>query len=144
MARGLALATGAELVGAGSLEIMAAAHPERPVVIAADAGRGAVYLQRFIEAMTDARPRLIETTADALALNVPAGVAIAGPGAARLLELLGRNDPPAAADLQPHAHALAECAARLTPDAHLRPMYIRAADAKPSTPSLFAPALETP
>jgi len=47
MVKGLALATGADVVGLTSLEILAAGHPGRPVAAVIDARRGEVFQQVF-------------------------------------------------------------------------------------------------
>jgi len=140
-ARGLALATGAPIFGASTLEILAAALPAaaRPTLAALDAGRGEVYAQLFGPAGTP----LGEPAAVALpvvASLVPAGrLRLAGSGAALVAAALHRDDLDLEPSALPDAAALAQwVASRPPPVASApapEPIYLRAPDAKlPAAP----------
>ncbi len=148
-ARGLALAMDISVVAVSSLELMAweaAAHnferapeAERYLVVV-PAGRGAVYVQEFRVTSDVGRPLAAALTSGqylqpgSIACEIDlTGSIVAGPGAAELLALAPNSRPLASIlpDLQPNAAYLAERASGLTPVAELRPIYLRAADAKP-------------
>lgn len=143
-ARAFALALDRPVVGISSLAIMAARatllleprRAGRPLVIAVDARRGALYVQHFDEAAAHPRPPQL-LTAEAAAQALPAcAVIIAGSGAAALAAAANRVDVEIALpDLQPHARQLAQLAPILTALDPVSPLYLRPADAKPPAPS---------
>ena len=128
-ARGLALSLRVPAIGVGTLEALALDLP-RPVLAVTDARRGEVYAQGF--GAGPAEPRL--TTAEALAAELPPGLALVGDGAAVLQAL--RPDLRALPPALPFAEALARiAAARLVPgqpQPRPAPMYLRSADAAPA------------
>ena len=144
-ARALALATGAEVVGATSLAALfwraAALGPipvGRPVVVAVDARRGDVYVQGF-DGGGEARsePEVLAVAAAAARLpddaivignGGPLLAASLGAGRANGLRLVGERLEPRAEDLVLRASALP----RQSP---VQPLYIRAPDAKPQAAS---------
>jgi tRNA threonylcarbamoyladenosine biosynthesis protein TsaB len=137
MASGLARATGKSIVAMGSLEVMAhvAAQtlpdvpPDRPVVVAAPAGRGGVYVQSFIGARPFAEARLADATAP---VSLAVGSVLVGPGATDLAAMVAGEWTTAAPDIGPQADVLARIAPHLTPVRTLRPLYVRSADATPA------------
>jgi tRNA threonylcarbamoyladenosine biosynthesis protein TsaB len=141
-ARALALASGVAVVGATSLEVMAcqafellsASRRQRPIVVAADARRGMVYLQRF-EAPHGAsgQPRLLALEDVGPQVGRQSVIAV-GSGALAVAAAVGAAGGDAEAalpDLQPDARALAVLAPDLAPADRLRPVYLRLPDAKP-------------
>jgi tRNA threonylcarbamoyladenosine biosynthesis protein TsaB len=136
-ARAFALAASLPLVAMTSLEVIAhradlllgAKRAGRPLVVAVDARRGAVYLQTFGENAGDPRDAArcvpVGEAKDALAsLNA----VCVGTGAALVA---GPDCDVQLAALQPHARVLALLSPILTPVTPLRPLYLRPADAKP-------------
>ncbi len=142
-ARAMALATGLPVVGLTSLAVMAEranlllgpARQGRPLVIAVDARRSAFYIQIFGENAGDplTPPSLFEL-AEAVAL-LPAGpLLIAGSGGTALHAAASRLDiEMVLPELQPHARQLVLLARVLSPMLPVQPLYLRAADAKPSS-----------
>ncbi len=146
-ARALALATGLPVVGMSSLALMAegATHmlgprfSGRSLVVAVDARRGALYAQGFGGAALGAFMQPHLTTADEAAAALPAPpLTIVGSGAEALATAAHHLGVAAdivteLSDLQPHARHLALFAPRLPVLERVTPLYLRAADAKPST-----------
>ncbi len=129
-ARGLALATGAPLVGIGTLAALAASVPGA-VATAIDARRGLVYAQAFGEdgqPLTEPDIALAGDMARRFQALTPRPRTIVGPGAALLGDALPglAIDPRPAPDLA----ALGRLAAT-QPAGDVRPLYLRAPDAKP-------------
>ena len=152
-ARAFALALGVPVVGLTSLHVaalVAAPHigasglPANKrigrFIVAAPAGRGALYAQIFeaTSALPVDPPRLIWPHDE---LSDLAELVAVGPGA-DLLQ--GRASGLIAlaefVNLQPDAAMLASCAPHLTPITDVRPMYLRAADAKPQISKALARA----
>lgn len=99
-ARGLALACDLPVVGVTSLEILAAARPERPVAAVIDARRNEVFQQVFLpngseEAAVGPPAELVE--------GLPADVVVVGDGADRYEEIYG---PGVIANVTPDASLL--------------------------------------
>lgn len=148
-ARGFRLASGCEVVGATSLEVMALAADRqlaserggRDLVVAVDARRGQIYIQRFGMLQHDrlATPELL-SIADAVAALPRVPTLVVGSGAQSLvasatadgMDMAGRLDR-----LEPDAMDLLGIAPTLQPRDAVQPLYIRAPDAKP-------PAARTP
>jgi tRNA threonylcarbamoyladenosine biosynthesis protein TsaB len=135
-ARGLALAARLPIVTMTSLAVMAhradlligAKRVSRPLAVAVDARRGAVYLQMFGENAGDAlAPPQCLPVAEATALLADSDAMCVGSGAALIAGARCEVQLPA---LQPHARALVLLAQVLTPAHPVRPVYLRAADAK--------------
>jgi tRNA threonylcarbamoyl adenosine modification protein YeaZ len=134
-ARGLALATGAEAVGVGTLAVHAEAARAIagavPVVVAITAGRGEIYAQRFAgDGAAETEPKL--AAPPALAALITGNVVLAGSGADALAASAG------AANHVAHHHASPDVAALLRlAEANRdwpsppRPLYLRPPDAKP-------------
>jgi len=133
-AKGLSLATGAPLAAIGTLEALAAsADGEGAVAAAIDARRGNLYFQVFDRGRPLTPPEVIPIEEALRRLEgVPGPVRIVGPGA-----LLLADDFPASRLAPigwPSLDALGRIAAAAPPAADLRPLYLRAPDAKPATP----------
>ena len=129
-AKGLCLATGAPLAGIGSLAALAAsADPDGRCAGVIDARRGMVYLQAFDGGRPLGHADVIPASeaANRLAVIAPGPWRVAGPGA-QLLASADNIDAVelAAADLT----ALGELAERAAPTDDLKPIYLRAPDAK--------------
>ncbi|CAM5359488.1 tRNA (adenosine(37)-N6)-threonylcarbamoyltransferase complex dimerization subunit type 1 TsaB [Frigidibacter albus] len=128
-ARGLALSLRLPALGIGTLEALALDLP-RPVLAVTDARRGEVYAQGF--GAGPAEPRLM--AAEALAADLPQGLALVGDGADVLQAL--RPDLHALPPALSLANSLARiAAARLAtgaPHSRPAPMYLRSADAAPA------------
>lgn len=135
-ARGLALALDLPLTGITTLEALAAetraAQPDRPVLAALDARRGEVYVQAF-----DAAGAALDAPAAlpvaAAAQRVRQDMALCGSAAAMLAEasaVSGLVSGPlrAAPDI---AFVAALAAARPPSQEKPKPLYLRAADARP-------------
>jgi tRNA threonylcarbamoyladenosine biosynthesis protein TsaB len=141
-ARGLALATGAAIVTATSLEVMALGCLDQlgpqacaaGFLIAHDARRGELYVQSFdADARAISEP-VLATPEEAALLAVPCGLA-AGSGAALVAAEAQRTGLTVRAvlpDLMPDAIHLARLALRREPEqSPVSPLYLRAPDAKP-------------
>ena len=122
-ARGIALGLGIPAIGVTRLEALAYGAP-RPVTVAEDARRGAIYLQRFAAEGAGTARLLDIARFDALADQV------IGPVTGSAASLLGAIEIPPAL---PIAEAIARIAAtRLdTPQPRPAPFYLRGADAAP-------------
>jgi tRNA threonylcarbamoyl adenosine modification protein YeaZ len=141
-ARGLALATGAELVGLTTLAVHAA-HARSlagdvPVLAVLDAKRGEIYGQAFA---ADGQPRADARadSAEAFAASLVPGEALAGSGAglvaaagAKAARIVHEDAVVAPAALL--ALALAAPASRVAP----KPLYLRSPDAKPQNAAAVA------
>jgi tRNA threonylcarbamoyladenosine biosynthesis protein TsaB len=136
-ARGFALATGVPVVAMTSLAVIAhradllldARRGDRPLVVAVDARRGAVYMQVFGENVGHelSAPRCLPVGDAAAELHHQSAVCV-GTGAHLVA---GPGCDVQFPTLQPHARVLALLSPALTPVNPLRPVYLRAADAKP-------------
>ncbi|MCC0025658.1 MAG: tRNA (adenosine(37)-N6)-threonylcarbamoyltransferase complex dimerization subunit type 1 TsaB [Zhengella sp.] len=135
-ARGLALALDLPLTGITTLEALAAetraAQPDRPVLAALDARRGEIYAQVFGTSGEAEGPPVAMKVADAAA-RVRSGMALCGSAAAMVAEMSGEAGlafgPRAAAPDIAVVAALA--AARPPTQEKPKPLYLRAADARP-------------
>jgi tRNA threonylcarbamoyladenosine biosynthesis protein TsaB len=142
-ARALRLATGADVVGASSLAVMARSlaeysgtRGEGDLAIAVDARRGEVYIQLFARDGRDEKsPPLLLAIDEAARLGGSGPIVLAGSGAEAVAAEAVRSGRSALArlpDLEPDAAALVPMAAELVPpDSPLRPLYLRPPDAKP-------------
>ncbi|WP_342585941.1 tRNA (adenosine(37)-N6)-threonylcarbamoyltransferase complex dimerization subunit type 1 TsaB [Zhengella mangrovi] len=135
-ARGLALALDLPCAGITTLEALAtearALNPGRSVLAALDARRGEVYVQPFAADGTPLADPAAEAVADA-ARRVSTGMALCGTAAALLAEASGaadlaRGPEGATADI---ATIAALAAARPVSGERPKPLYLRAADARP-------------
>ena len=132
-ARAFGLALDVPIVGLSSLEVLARGASETAsvprLIAAAPAGRAGAYVQLFQARPFSVRgpPRLV--AADESLPEFADAIAI-GPGAALLAGRVSASDP-AHAELQPDAAVLARLAPGLPPLDKVRPIYLRAADAKP-------------
>ena len=140
-ARGLALVTHAKLFGTDSLTVMAKAAladgltPEGPYAVAVDARRGMLYFGRFDAAGRKREGPLLIAPDDA-AMVLPHDLHIAvGSGATLLAEAAAQRGHRIEArlpELEPSAASLAEIAfASGETVPALKPLYLRAPDAKP-------------
>ncbi|HKZ96708.1 MAG TPA: tRNA (adenosine(37)-N6)-threonylcarbamoyltransferase complex dimerization subunit type 1 TsaB [Hyphomicrobiaceae bacterium] len=149
-ARALTLSTGAPIIGASSLAVMAwAAGAEtrkserEDLMIAVDARRGEVYVQLFANGGRDERSApLLLTIAEAARLGGSGPVVVAGSGAGAVAAAAAAGGRAATArrpGLEPEASALVWMAIGLEPQpAPLRPIYLRPPDAKPQTGTSLA------
>jgi len=145
-ARALALATGAQFVALSSLRLMAMsaripAAPTKRIAIATDARRSEVYFEVFDR-------HTMQTVVEAQCAAIPAAakllgsgpIVIAGSGAEQLAAEANRQDIEATAilpDLLPDALDMLFPACELPLTATVKPLYLRAPDAKPPAPSPF-------
>jgi tRNA threonylcarbamoyladenosine biosynthesis protein TsaB len=139
-ARGIALAAGLPTIGISSLELMALeinaedAADATKLVVAVDARKGSLFVQEFsvgpIRTLGSARLMDVEDAAHDVADAV-----IVGSGAAILAAMApsGRRPLRVLTNHQPRAALLVAYAQHLTRCDELRPIYLRAADAKPQT-----------
>lgn len=142
-ARGLALAAGLPVLPLTGFDVLVAALPVRPGVdtlAALDARRGEVYVQRFDDARRPvAAPAALAPEVAAAAL--PRRIRLAGDGAPLIRDALPAGTEvemaPAAIDAGALARAAAEyLAGGASPIAgsEIRPLYLRAPDARPQGP----------
>lgn len=130
-AKGLHVATGAPLAGIGTLAALAAsAGTQGQVAGAIDARRGLLYLQAFTDSAPNGEPDVV-AAADAAELlgSVAPGVwRLAGPGA----RLAAQADTIEPVDITvPTLAALGRLAFAAPVAGDVRPVYLRAPDAKP-------------
>ena len=133
-AKGLHLATGAPLVGIGTLAALAASTGSRSLTAGAiDARRGMVYLQGFRSGDALGAPDILPITeaASRLAAMSPGRWRVIGPGADLLT---GVNNTDTVNLAAPDLLALGELAAAARPDDAVSPLYLRAPDARPMAP----------
>jgi tRNA threonylcarbamoyladenosine biosynthesis protein TsaB len=130
-AKGLQLATGAPLAGVGTLQALAASA-EGATAGVIDARRGLVYVQAFAEGRPLAEPDTLPIAEAARRLAQLEHLTLVGPGAWLLADVLphARIDARAAPDLA----TLGRLADAAAPADDLRPLYLRAPDAKPAPP----------
>jgi tRNA threonylcarbamoyladenosine biosynthesis protein TsaB len=144
-ARAFGLALGVPVVGVSSLELLARGaaegHASSRIVAAAPAGRAGAYVQLF-----ETRPFLVLGPPRLIATDEPtpdlAEATAIGPGAALLAGRVAQVDT-AGSDLQPDAAILARLAPDLGPLRDVRPIYLRAADAKPQIGKGLARAVDS-
>ena len=160
-ARGLALATGADIVTASSLHLIALALADRlatgapisphgaaapnALAVAIDARRGQIFLQVFDTAGGPTSDvRLVDVAAANLALAPH--TCVTGSGAALIADAHPHASLAIATDaatLLPDARALLRLAPHLSPAPSPRPLYLRAPDAKPAAAAFAAHDMET-
>jgi len=130
-AKGLRLATGAPLAGVGTLQALAASSAG-PVACVIDARRGLVYVQAFEEGRALGDPDIVSIADAADRLWPLKGLTLVGPGSLLLVDALphARIDVRAAPDLA----TLGRLAEAATAVDDLRPLYLRAPDARPASP----------
>jgi tRNA threonylcarbamoyladenosine biosynthesis protein TsaB len=127
-AKGLAFATGAPLAGIGALEALAACWAgDGAVAGVVDARRGHVYFQAFESGTSLGEPE-VAAAAEVGARWRAGGLTAIGPGARLLADWIGADSVVEIA--APHLSALARLAAAAEPSADLRPLYLRAPDAR--------------
>ncbi len=144
-ARAFGLALGVPVVGLSSLEVLARGAAESigatRLIAAAPAGRAGVYAQLF-----EAHPFVVLGPPRLIAPGEPvpefADATAIGPGAA-LLAGCAANIDIGPEDLQPDAAILARLAAVLPVLDMVRPIYLRAADAKPQIGKGLARAVDS-
>jgi len=130
-AKGLQLATSAPLAGIGALAALAASvGSDGRCAGVIDARRGMVYLQAFENGQPLGEPDVLPAAdaADRLGAIAPGRWLVAGPGAS-LLGAAGNVEPIELA--APTLRALGQLAARAPTADDVRPIYLRAPDAKP-------------
>ncbi|MGF1596100.1 MAG: tRNA (adenosine(37)-N6)-threonylcarbamoyltransferase complex dimerization subunit type 1 TsaB [Acidimicrobiales bacterium] len=122
--RTLALALDVEVVGVTSLEILAAAVVERPVVAVVDARRAEVFQQRFDDG-GPVGPPVVGPPAELAA--AAAGAVVVGDGADRYLEIYG---PAVVTGRNPSAATMLRLAADRPsrPGHRIEPCYLRDPD----------------
>lgn len=122
LAKGLALPRGLPTVGITTTEAIALGTP-RPVTVLIDARRGQAYAQRF-----GAETGELALLPHAAAASLAGGASVRGVG----VEAITGEPAP---DAFPDAGLMARHAERAAPS-RLRPLYLRAPDAKPGRPAL--------
>ena len=142
-ARALALATGLPVVGLSSLAIMAERaifllgdkRAGRPIVVAVDARRGALYVQSFGENAGDplSEPQLLSVNEAAASLPASPLIIVGSGGPLLQTSFTRAGQESLLPELQPHARQLVLLAPALAPMHPVVPLYLRAADAKPSS-----------
>lgn len=151
-ARAFRLATGAEVVGATSLAVIAhrvlaehsASIAGKPLLIAIDARRGGYYVQRFgaNSLAPETEPREVTAVAAAGLAGNP-DICIAGSGARAIAQAAaeaGHRVEVVAEQLEPRAADLAAMAPMLAPLETVSPIYVRPPDAKPQAGNQLARA----
>lgn len=148
VARALALALGIPVAGTTSLAVMAEAARRDavgsasgiPITVAADARRGEVYGQLFAAAgpgmPASAGDAYLATVAEAAARLPEQPCLVVGSGAPAVVEAaaaLGKQPMLGTTRLEPDARMLAAMADMLPLHDPVRPLYLRAPDAKPQT-----------
>lgn len=130
-AKGLQLATGAPLAGVGTLEALAARTAGNAAGVI-DARRGLVYAQAFHDSLALGEPDIVPIAEAAHRLRPLGNLTLVGPGA----PLLASELPQAriAARAAPGLGDLGWLAQAAEPADDLRPLYLRAPDAKPMAP----------
>lgn len=147
-ARGLALATGAEIATTTSLHLLAltarsalaGAGSERPLLAAVDARRDQLYLQLFASDCTLLSPPIVANAASAAGLWPGSPVIAVGTGGGLLQTAAaecGRKLDVALAFIQPDARHLLAANGLVRPESP-RPLYLRAPDAKPQAGKAIA------
>jgi tRNA threonylcarbamoyladenosine biosynthesis protein TsaB len=130
-AKGLRLATGAPLVGVGTLAALAASTSSDGLTAGViDARRGMVYLQAFENGSPLSAPDILPASEASSRLEViaPGLWQVVGPGAGLLADADNTDTHELAA---PDLLALGDLAALATPTGDVTPLYLRAPDAKP-------------
>lgn len=146
-ARALALVHGTPIVAITSLQLMAMNYDAKAggaaeLVIATDARRGEVYLERFVpRSLCSITPPAAMTIRDAAESLRGVRVAIAGSGAEALAfaaQELGIDAMVSAPDLLPDAASMLFAAIAMSPVAKLEPLYLRPPDAKPPAKAVIS------
>jgi len=131
-AKGLRLATGKPLVGVGTLAALAASvEAPGPTAGVIDARRGQVYVQAFEGAKALTEPDVLPLAEAAARLRAVgrAPFALAGSGAEALAEFM--PDARATGLAAPDLATLGRLAEAAEPHGDVRPLYLRAPDARP-------------
>ena len=128
-AKGLRFATVAELAGIGTLQALAGSGGPRAAGVI-DARRGQVYLQAFEAGRAVMAPDVLPLPIAAARLaELGGGFDVVGPGASLLADFVGSDRIVERA--APSLAVLVALAAKAEPAADLRPLYLRAPDARP-------------
>lgn len=136
-ARALALACNVPAIGVSSLWAIGAAAGGN-VLVAADAGRGRLFIQAIGTEGTALTAPALATLDEAAALALARGLPVTGSGAA-VLAAAGFEIRALAGDPDPDARTLIAFAAPCEPPAHPpRPLYLREPDAKPQVGAAIA------
>jgi tRNA threonylcarbamoyl adenosine modification protein YeaZ len=143
-ARGIALAAGKPVVGATSLEVIAAevaanARVTGRFAVALDARKDEIYIEVFDAGGVSVGEPSLMARSEAGALRAEGVVAVAGPGADILAGWLDDAIPAVGLAIVPTAARLALMAPTLARDRRASPAYIRPADAKPPSPDTAVP-----
>lgn len=149
-ARALALAIGCPAVGVGCLAAIACgaraelgeASAGRPLAVALDARLGMVYFQLF-DATGEARgaPLLLAPQACAEVLGSAAAIVVGSGAAAVVEERLAAGLEARLPEVEPRASVVALLAAEAAAGQPLKPLYLRAPDAKPQADRVLPRAL---
>lgn len=132
-AKGLALALSVPAAGIGTLEALAASTDKAGLTAAViDARRERVYFQAFVDGVAVTAPDLLsldEAAARLAELSISSPPRLVGPGAHLLAGVIADAHLDVRAFPEPQAVARL-AAARAAPRTPLRPLYLRAPDAK--------------
>ncbi len=151
-ARAIALSTGVPVCGISSLALMwatarrehAVTMPAGPLAVTVDARRGEVYIQVFAGSGAPLSEPLILTVDVALSM-LSEGVGLLGSGGPALQAAAsrsGRTLDVRLPSLEPDAAALAAIADKLPILDVVKPLYLRAPDAKPQTANSLPRAID--
>lgn len=141
VARALALSTSKPLVGMSSLELLArtavsqghvTSKTPAALIATADGRKGALFVQQFTAQPFSSRSAPELLSAEEIGGAVTQGIVV-GPGASAVEAASSGRLLATGGDLRPDVRVLAIAAPLLTPLAEPRPLYVRAADAKPQT-----------
>jgi len=137
-ARAFGLAASRPVVGISSLEVIAARGQallgpdaaSRPLLVAVDARRGALYCALHGAPGIAGTPALLSAE-EAARLARSQGALVIGSGAPLVAEAAGPAVETALDVIEPHARFLAQLAAERPPSDNVSPLYLRAPDVKP-------------
>jgi tRNA threonylcarbamoyladenosine biosynthesis protein TsaB len=145
-ARALALASGCPAVGVGTLAAtaflasreLASEAQGRAIAVALDAGAGKVYFQRFDATAAALSAPVLLPPQDCCLLLAGSPAVIVGSGAAAIMNHMAAEAAVETrlADAEPRAAAVALMASDAPLAQPLRPLYLRAPDAKPQASTL--------
>lgn len=152
-ARGLAMACNADTVATSGLHLMALDALERlpgavaagsSLLVAEDARRGEVFIQRFSASGAPLGPVILAALDRIDEIITADGTIVVGGGAELVAAATRRyRVETALPDIVPDARQLARIAPLLQPVAKVRPLYLRPPDARPQSPPTAVSAVDS-